>query len=229
MASNSWLLKWDQTGEKLYELGCDRGVLYKQNASGAYGDGVAWNGLSSVSESPSGGDSNPIYADNKKYLDLRAVEEIEGSIEAYTYPPEWMECDGSKQVVEGVTIGQQTRTPFGLTYRTLIGNDTLQTDFGYKIHLIYGATASPSEKSYETENDSPDPQAFSWDYTTVKIDIDGYKPTASIIIDSTKVDKDKLASFESILYGTAASTEGGTGTPARLPLPAEVFSHFSTT
>jgi hypothetical protein len=142
------LLKWDQTCEKLYELGCDRAVLYKCKPDGSYGIGVAWNGLSSVSESPNGGDSNPIYADNKKYLDLRATEEIEGSIEAYTYPKEWLECDGTAEVVPGVLVGQQTRLMFGLTYRTMIGNDVKQTDYGYKIHLIDGATASPSEKSF---------------------------------------------------------------------------------
>ncbi len=225
------LLKWDQTGEKLYELGCDRAVLYKCKADGTYDTGVAWNGLSSVSESPNGGDSNPIYADNKKYLDLRATEEIEGSIEAYTYPEEWLECDGTAQVVPGVLVGQQTRLMFGLTYRTMIGNDVKQTDYGYKIHLIYGATASPSEKSFETETDSPDPQAFSWDYTTTKVELTGeyknYRPTASIVIDSTKVNATKLKELEDILYGTDADASTNTeGTDPRLPLPAEVFAKF---
>lgn len=225
------LLKWDQVGEKRYELGCDRAVLYKCTANGTYGIGVAWNGLSSVSESPNGGDANPIYADNKKYLDLRATEEIEGSIEAYTYPPEWLECDGTAEVVPGILVGQQTRTMFGLSYRTLIGNDVKQTDYGYKIHLIYGATASPSEKSFETETDSPDPQTFSWDYTTTKVELTGedykqYRPTASIVIDSTKVNAAKLKTFEDILYGTDASGNNE-GTDPRLPSPEEVFAHFA--
>lgn len=227
-------LTWDDTGKKLFETGIDRGVLYPYvtpaantdtTASGytPYSAGVAWNGLTSVSESPSGADSNKQYADNGVYANLRGAEEFGGTIEAFTYPDEWMECDGSAVVATGIVAGQQNRKSFGLSYRTLIGNDTAGLDHGYKIHLVYGATASPSERSYETVNDSPEAATMSWEYDTVPvgITIDSVpKKTALITIDSTKVDSTKLTSFEAILYG-------GDNATAKLPLPDDVISHFS--
>lgn len=227
-------LTWDDTGKKLFETGIDRGVLYPYvtpasntdtTASGytPYSAGVAWNGLTSVSESPSGADSNKQYADNGVYANLRGAEEFGGTIEAFTYPDEWMECDGSAVVATGIVAGQQNRKSFGLSYRTLIGNDTNGIDYGYKIHLVYGATASPSERSYETVNDSPEAATMSWEYDTVPvgITIDSVpKKTALITIDSTKVDSTKLTSFEAILYG-------GDNATAKLPLPDDVISHFS--
>lgn len=211
-------LEWDKTGERLYETGIDHGVLYPY-ASGAPGTGVAWNGLTSVTESPSGAESNPQYADNIKYLNLRSAEEFGGTIEAFTYPEEWAECDGSKSPSKGVYFGQQTRKMFGLSYRTKLGNDTDGDDYGYILHLVYGATASPSERQYQTINDSPEPVTFSWEFDTQAVAVEGYKPVAHIEINSKLVDAQKLAAFEKKLYGDT-DTEPG------LPLPAEVLTLF---
>lgn len=208
-------LVWDNTGERLYETGVKRGALYPA-VNGTYPKGVVWNGLTSVSESPSGADANPIYADDIKYLELRSAEEFGATVEAYMYPEEFAICDGSAAVASGVIIGQQTRKPFGLCYRTILGNDTENDAYGYKLHLIYNAMASPSERSYQTVNDSPEAITFSWELTTTPLAVDGYKPTASMIIDSTKADATKLAALEDILYGTENED-------ARLPLPGEVI------
>lgn len=210
-------LVWDATSERLYETGVDHGVLFTQKADGTYNNGVAWNGLTAVTESPSGADSNPLYADNIKYLDLRSAEEFGATIEAYTYPDEFGVCDGSATIAEGVYIGQQKRRPFGFTYRTIVGNDTELDDHGYKIHIIYNMTVSPSEKNYQTVNDSPEAINFSWEGTTTPIPVAGYKPTSSVTIDSTKVDADKLKALEDILYGSESAD-------SRLPLPDEVVS-----
>ena len=208
-------LVWDADGERLFETGVSQGVLYPQNISGLYPLGVAWNGLTGVTESPSGAEPNPLYADNIKYLNLMSAEEFGATVEAYTYPDEFEACDGSAELAPGVTVGQQNRQGFGLSYKTLLGNDAEGTDHGYKLHLVYGAKASPSEKSYETVNETPDAITFSWDITTTPVAVPGMKPSASITIDSTKVDPTALAALEDILYGTA-------GGDARLPLPAEV-------
>lgn len=208
-------LKWDQTGEKYYETGVRNGVLYLPDTSGAYNTGVAWNGLTAVTESPSGAEATPLYADDIKYLNLMSTEEFGATIEAYTYPEEFAECDGSASIATGVYIGQQPRKTFGLCYRTTLGNDTENNDYGYKLHLIYGALAAPSEKAYATINDSPEAITFSWEVSTTPVAVDGFKPTASVTIDSTKVDKDKLAALETILYGSESEE-------ARLPLPGEV-------
>lgn len=216
-------LEWDKSGEHLFETGVDRGVLYPQAADGTYPKGVAWNGLTSVSESPSGADANALWADNIKYLNLYSAEEFGATVEAYTYPDEFAELDGSAEIAPGAMIGQQNRKAFGLCYRTVLGNDIQGNDYGYKIHIIYGAQASPSEKSYETINDSPDAITFSWELNTTPVPVTGHKPTASIVIDSTKCDAAKLTALEEILYGTA----GQSGTDARLPLPAEVISTLS--
>lgn len=221
--ANNFKLEWDKSGEHLFETGVDRGVLYPQAADGTYPKGVAWNGLTSVSESPSGADANALWADNIKYLNLYSAEEFGATIEAYTYPDEFAELDGSAEIAPGALIGQQNRKAFGLCYRTVLGNDIQGNDYGYKIHIIYGAQASPSEKSYETINDSPDAITFSWELNTTPVPVAGHKPTASIVIDSTKCDATKLATLEEILYGTA----GQSGTDARLPLPAEVISTLS--
>lgn len=200
-------LVWDNTTEKRFEAGVDHGVLYVVNASGEYKPGVVWNGLTSVSESPEGGDENAFYADNIKYGSLRGTEDFGGSIEAYTYPTEWEACDGSATIAQGASIGQQTRKTFGLSYRTLIGNDEKGLDYGYRLHLIYAATASPSERSYETINDSPDAITLSWDFTTNPIPVgEGFKNAAQITIDSTKADPAKLATLEEKLYGTNGTT-----------------------
>lgn len=209
------MLVWDKTGEHFYETGVDRGVLYVQE-SGAYPTGVAWNGLISVSESPSGAEANAVYADNIKYLSLMSAEEFGATIEAYTYPDEFMECDGSATLVEGVTVGQQSRKTFGMCYRTKLGNDVDLDEHGYKIHIIYGATASPSEKGYQTISDSPEAITFSWEVSTVPVNVTGMKPTASLVIDSTKADPTKLQQLEKILYG------GDDGDGPRLPLPDEI-------
>lgn len=211
-------LVWDKTGERFYETGVDQGVLYLLGEGGTYDTGVAWNGLVSVSESPSGAESNPQYADNIKYLNLISAEEFSATIEAFTYPAEFGECDGSAEPTPGVSIGQQNRKMFGMCYRTKIGNDTDGQDHGYKLHLIYGAQAAPSEKSYQTVNDSPEPITFSWEITTTPVNVTGYKPTASLVIDSTKVDATKLAELEKKLYGDDSA---GTAT---LPLPDEVIT-----
>lgn len=211
-------LEWDKTGGRLYETGIDQGVLYPY-ASGNPGTGVAWNGLTSVTESPSGAESNPQYADNIKYLNLRSAEEFGGTIEAFTYPEEWAECDGSKSPSKGVYFGQQTRKMFGLSYRTKLGNDTDGDDYGYILHLVYGATASPSERQYQTINDSPEPVTFSWEFDTQAVAVEGYKPVAHIEINSKLVDSTKLATLEKKLYGD-------TDTEASLPLPSEILTMF---
>ena len=208
---------WDEIGKRLYETGVDHGVLYPQVGSGSYPKGVAWNGLTAVTESPSGAEATPLYADNIKYLNLMSTEEFGGTIEAYTYPDEFALCDGSAEIATGVTIGQQPRKSFGLSYRTIIGNDILSNDYGYKLHLVYGALASPSEKAYSSVNDSPEAATLSWEFTTTPVTVEGYKPTACVTIDSTKVDKEKLAALEAILYGTESEE-------ARLPLPAEIIT-----
>lgn len=213
---------WDKTGERLYETGVKNGVLYLQT-NGVYNNGVAWNGLTAVTESPSGAEATALYADDMKYLNLYSAEEFGATIEAYTYPDEFAECDGSKEIVDGVIIGQQTRKPFGLCYRTVIGNDTDGEAHGYKLHIIYGATASPSEKAYATINDSPEAITFSWEVTTTPVKVTGAKPTASVVIDSTKADPTKLAALETILYGKDPTNEGSSdGVDPRLPLPDEL-------
>lgn len=218
-------LVWDQTGERYYETGVKMGVLYPQSASGTYPKGVAWNGLTAVTESPSGAEATPLYADDIKYLNLYSAEEFGATIEAYTYPDEFAECDGSAEVAAGVTIGQQKRKAFGLCYRTAIGNDTDGNDHGYKIHIIYGAMASPSEKAYATINDSPEAITFSWEVTTTPVSVSGFKPTASVTIDSTKVNEAKLKELEAILYGDNGSSSTG---DARLPLPDEIVTLIGT-
>lgn len=232
----AFLLNWDKTGERFYETGVDHGVLYPYNATQDkqtdgtnYYNGVVWNGLTAVTESPSGAESNPIYADNIKYLDLRSAEEFGATIEAYTYPDEFAECDGSAEVATGVYASQQKRKKFGFAYRTKIGNDE-DSDAGYNLNLVYGATASPSEKGFQTVNDSPEAITFSWEVTTEPIVMAGtdYKPVAHLKIDSTKADPTKLAALEQMLYGTPAPSGDGQATPARLPLPAEVISMMTT-
>ena len=207
-------LVWDKTGERFYETGVRQGVLYPM-VDGAYPKGVAWNGLTAVTESPSGAESTALYADDIKYLNLRSTEEFGATIEAYTYPKEFEECDGSAELAAGVTIGQQPRKSFGLSYRTALGNDVENENHGYKLHLLYGATASPSEKAYASISDSPEAITFSWEVTTVPVNVEGFKPTALLTIDSTKVDPTKLTALEDILYGKAE-------TEARLPLPDEI-------
>lgn len=210
-------LKWDQTGERIYETGVSNGVLYVQKANGSYDNGVAWNGLSTVTESPSGAESNAIYADNIKYLALTSAEEFGATVEAYTYPDEFAECDGSAEVADGVMIGQQDRKAFGMAYKTIVGNDTEKNAHGYKLHMIYGATAAPSEKGYSTVNDSPEPITLSWELSTTPVEVTGYKPTATLVIDSTKANSEKLKALEDILFGSDE-------TEARLPMPNEVIS-----
>lgn len=205
---------WDNTGEKLYETGVKNGVLYLQTA-GVYSKGVAWNGLTAVTESPSGAEPTNLYADDIKYISLYSAEEFGATIEAYTYPEEFAECDGSASIADGVWIGQQARKPFGLAYKTTVGNDTDGAGFGYKIHLLYGCMASPSEKSYSTINDSPEAITFSWELTTTPTNVTGHKPTACLTIDSTKADKDRLAELEAILFGSDEAE-------ARLPMPDEI-------
>ena len=212
-------LKWDQTGERLYETGVSKGVLYPY-ANNAYANGVAWNGLINVSESPEGAEATPLYADNIKYLNLMSAEEFKATIEAYTYPDEFAACNGEASLEQGVSIGQQKRSQFGLSYQTKIGND-VDSDLGYKIHLVYGALAAPSEKAYATVNDSPEAITFSWEISTTPVEVPGFKPTASLVIDSTKVDPTKLAEFEKKLYGDET-------TEATLPLPSEVAALFNT-
>lgn len=217
-------IKWDETGKRYYETGVDHGVLYPIGSNGKYDKGVAWNGLISVTEAPSGAEPNNLYADNIKYLVLVGAEDFGYTIEAYTYPDEWAACDGSAEPVPGMSIGQQARKIFGLVHRTKLGNDTDGQDHGYKLHLLYGGLASPSERGYQTINDSPEAITFSWEVTTTPVDVPGFKPTACVIIDSTKVDREKLAALEEILYGKDPTAEGGTdGTEPRLPLPAEVI------
>lgn len=214
-------LKWDQTGERFYETGVKNGVLYIQETGGVYPKGVAWNGLSAVNESPSGAEASAIYADDMKYLNLYSAEEFAATIEAYTYPDEFAECDGSAQLVEGVTVGQQARKTFGMCYKTTLGNDIEANKYGYKLHIIYGAKAAPSEKAYATINDSPEAITFSWEVSTTPVSVEGFEPTASLTIDSTKADPDKLKALEDILFGTDGVSAGENPGP-RLPLPDEI-------
>ena len=213
-------LAWDETGKKLFETGVSNVALSPQDSNGTYGAGVAWNGVTTISESPSGAEATTLWANNGKYLNLYSVEEYASSIEAYTYPDEFAECDGSAEIAKGVSIGQQTRKSFGLAYKTLIGSDTDGNDHGYKLHLVYGCKAAPSERSHATVNDSPEALSFSWEISTTPVSVTGHKPTASVEIDSTKVDPAKLAAFEKILFGS--ETEA-----ARLPLPDEVAELFT--
>ena len=217
-------LVWDKTGEHYYETGVKNGVLYPMSASGTYPKGVAWNGLTAITESPSGAEATALYADDIKYLNLMSNEEFGATVEAYTYPDEFAECDGSASLTEGVYIGQQARKTFGLCYRTTLGNDSKGNDYGYKLHIIYGAMASPSEKAYSTINDSPDAITFSWVLSTTPVAVANFKPTASLTIDSTKVDPEKLATLEEILYGKDGTGEDhSTGAvDPRLPLPDEI-------
>lgn len=214
-------LVWDKTGERLYETGVKQGVLYPQAAGGTYPKGVAWNGLTNITETPSGAEATALYADDIKYLNLISTEELGGTIEAYTYPDEFAECDGSAALTAGVYIGQQNRKTFGLCYRTTLGNDVDSNAYGYKLHLVYGALAAPSEKAYSTINDSPEAITFSWEFSTTPVNVAGFKPTANIVIDSTKVDAEKLAALEKILYGDIEAE-------ARLPLPDEVAQVMAT-
>lgn len=214
-------LLWDQIGERFYETGVDYGVLYLQNA-GVYDEGFTWNGLVTVTESPTGAEATALYADNIKYLNIMSVEEFGATVEAFTYPDEFMQCDGTATPQPGVGVGQQSRRPFGFCYRTLVGNDSLGTDLGYKLHLVYGCLAAPSEKAYSTVNDSPEAITFSWEIWTTPVPVTGLKPTSSLTIDSSKVDADALAALEDLLYGTA-------GTEPSLPLPDEVLALFAGT
>ena len=206
---------WDESGKRTYETGVRKGVLYLQDTQGAYTKGVAWNGLTAVTESPSGAEPTALYADDIKYLELFSAEEFGATIEAYTYPAEFEKCDGSASLGTGVTIGQQDRATFGLCYRTVLGNDVKGSEFGYKLHLIYGAKAKPSEKGYQTINDSPEAITFSWEISTTPVNVAGFKPTACVTIDSTKIEPDKLAQIETLLYGD-------TSAEAKLPLPDEI-------
>lgn len=211
---------WDEIGKRIYETGVEKGVLYPCSKSG-YGKGVPWNGLTAVTESPSGAEPTPLYADNIKYLTLMSNEEFGATIEAYTYPPEFEACDGSASISTGVSIGQQTRSKFGLSYVTKLGNDTEAIDYGYKIHLMYGALASPSEKGYSSINESPEALSCSWTITTTPVEVPGFKPTASVTIDSTKANATELKKLEDILYGTETQE-------ARLPMPSELSTIFTS-
>lgn len=208
-------LVWDQTGDRLYETGVKNGVVYPIDSIGTYSKGYAWNGLTAVTESPSGAEATPLYADDIKYLNLLSNEDFGCTIEAYTYPDEFAECDGSAEIAKGVKIGQQKRKMFGFCYRTTVGNDIDANDYGYKLHIVYGCLAAPSEKAYNTINDSPEAITFSWEVTTTPVSVEGFKPTAHLEIDSTKADPTKLAALEKILYGD-------NDTEARLPLPDEI-------
>ena len=212
---------WDAIGDHIFETGVRNGVLYLKGAEGTYNTGVAWNGLTSVSESPEGAEPTDLYADDIKYLTLMSAENFKATIEAYTYPVEFEECDGSATIANGVVIGQQPRNPFGLCYRTVIGNDTDGNEHGYKLHIVYGCQASPSEKQYSTINDSPEAITFSWEVNTTPVNVTGKKPTATLIIDSTKADKAKLTALEAILYGSEQ-------TEPRLPLPDEIATLMTT-
>lgn len=210
-------MKWDQTGERTYETGVEQCALFPQDASGAYPLGVPWNGISNITESPSGAEPTKLYANDKVYATMTSAEELGGTIEAYTFPDEWAECDGSATVVAGVRIGQQTRKAFGLAYKTLIGNDVQGTKYGYKLHLVWGGLASPSEKAHATVNDSPEAQTMSWEYTTTPVDVAGYEPAASMEFDSTTIDADKMAALETIIYGSESEEP-------RLPMPDEIIT-----
>jgi hypothetical protein len=215
-------LTWDDVGKRLYETGVDKGVLYLPNPSGVYDSGYAWNGLTTVTESPSGAEASPQYADNIKYLNLISAEEFGGTIEAFTYPDAFAQCDGTAVPTPGLSVGQQSRKTFGLCYRTRLGNDVSGTDFGYKLHLLYGCQAAPSEKAYATINDSPEAIAFSWDITTTPVPVTGLKPTSLLVVDSTKVVAAALLTLETTLYGSA-------GVEPRLPTPSEVIAIFGGT
>ena len=216
-------ITWDNTGERYYETGVKMGVLYPIQAGGVYTKGVAWNGLTAVTESPSGAEATALYADDFKYLNLMSNEEFGATIEAYAYPDEFAECDGSVALSNGVMIGHQKRKAFGLCYRTTLGNDVDGSDYGYKLHLIYGCLAAPSEKAYATINDSPEAITFSWEVSTTPVSVSGFKPTSQITIDSTKVDETKLKTLEDILYGK----DGDPSAEPKLPLPDEVAAIFS--
>lgn len=217
------LIQWDKVGERLYETGVSNGVLYVRDANGAYPKGVAWNGLTNISENPSGAEPEAKYADNIKYLNLVGVEEFAGSIKAFTYPEEFAECDGSYEIADGVRAGQQSRKTFGLCYKTLIGNDVDAAEYGYKLHLVYGCVASPSSKENATVNETPEAMEFSWDFTTTALPVPNFKPTAKIEINSKTADPVKLAALEVILYGATGTPD----TEARLPLPSEIVTLMS--
>lgn len=222
-------LVWDRTGERYYETGVKMGVLYPQGTGGTYPKGVAWNGLTAVTESPSGAEPSPLYADDIKYLNLVSAEDFGATIEAYTYPDEFAECDGSAEIAAGVKIGQQKRKTFGLCYRTTLGNDVDGNDYGYKLHIIYGAQAAPSERAFATINDSPEAITMSWELSTTPVTVTGFKPTAHLEIDSTKVKAEALTALELILYGKDPTSEGGAdGVDPRLPLPDEIATLFKT-
>lgn len=210
-------LTWDDVGKRLYETGVKQGVLYVQDDSGAYPKGVAWNGLTAVTESPEGAESTPLYADDIKYLNLLSTEEFKATVEAYTYPDEFAECDGSWSLIEGVTIGQQDHKTFGLSYRTSVGNDVKGNEYGYKLHIVYGCLAAPSEKAYNTTNDSPETVTFSWEVSTTPVNVAGFKPTASLTLESVKLGEAKMKAIEDVLYGSETAD-------ARLPLPDEIKS-----
>ena len=210
-------LVWDNVGERFYETGVKNCALYLQHTDGSYPKGVAWNGISAINESPSGAESSPIYADDTKYLNLIPNEELSASIEAYTYPDEFAECDGSAEIATGITIGQQPRKAFGLAYKTTLGNDIVGNEYGYKLHLLYGCKAAPSEKAYSTINDSPEAITFSWEISTTPVNVKGFKPTSNLTIDSSKVAPEKLAALEAILFGSESAE-------ARLPLPDEIIT-----
>lgn len=210
-------LVWDEIGKRLYELGVKRPVLYKPNTEGKYVDGVAWNGFTSVNQNPSGAESTPLFANDSKYLSLTSSEEFGATIEAYTYPKEFAECDGSAELIRGVRVGQQSRKPFGLSYVTTLGNDLLKEEYGYVIHLVYGCMAAPSSRQYETINKDPEAMKLSWELTTTPVAVEGKRPTAHLEIVSTDIEKDKLKKIEDILYGTESE-------PARMPLPDEIKS-----
>jgi hypothetical protein len=210
-------LVWDEIGERLYELGVKRPVLYKPNTEGKYVDGVAWNGFTSVNQNPSGAESTPLFANDSKYLSLTSSEEFGATIEAYTYPKEFAECDGSAELIKGVRVGQQSRKPFGLSYVTTLGNDLLKEEYGYVIHLVYGCMAAPSSRQYETINKDPEAMKLSWELTTTPVAVEGKRPTAHLEIVSTDLEKDKLKKLEGILYGTESEA-------ARMPLPDEIKS-----
>lgn len=214
-------LIWDAEGERFYEAGVSKGVLFPMTAEGTYGTGVAWNGLTAVNEAPTGAEMTDLYANNHKYLGIRSAEKYEATIEAYTYPDEFMECDGSASIATGVYIGQQTRKSFGFAYQTIIGNDIEQNDFSYKIHLVYGASAAPSSRDHSTVNESPEASTMSWSISSNPVNVTGHKPTSTLEIDASKADKTKLADFEAIIYGS--DTEA-----PRLPLPDEIATLFGT-
>lgn len=216
-------LVWDKTGERFFETGVKNAVLYLQATGGTYPKGVAWNGISSITEQPSGAEASPVYADDIKYLNLISAEDYAATIEAYTFPDEFAECDGSAAIADGVSITQQKRKTFGLCYRTIIGNDVDGESYGYKLHIIYGAMAAPSEQAHNTVNDSPEAMTMSWSISTTPVSVKGFKPTASLTIDSTKADSSKLTKLEEILYGKDPTESGGKdGVDPRLPLPDEI-------